>query len=98
MIAGQGAAGYAAALYAARYGLSVTVCGQNFGGETATGGIIENYPGWPQIDGFDLMLKFKEQAANGNAETLESDVTSVERGDERFTSSLADGTLVRSGA
>jgi len=63
MIAGQGAAGYAAALYASRYGLSVAVCGQTFGGETATGGIIENYPGWPQIDGFDLMLKFKEQAA-----------------------------------
>jgi thioredoxin reductase (NADPH) len=98
MIAGQGAAGYAAALYAARYGLSVAVCGQDFGGETATGGVIENYPGWPQIDGFDLMLKFKEQAASNNVEILESDVTSIERGDDCFTSSLADGTLVRSSA
>ena len=54
MIAGQGAAGYAAALYAARYGLTLIVCGEAFGGETATGGMIENYPG-PGI------VKFKEQ-------------------------------------
>lgn len=98
IIAGQGAAGYAAALYAARYGLSVAVCGQTFGGETATGGIIENYPSWPQIDGFDLMVNFKEQATTSKAEILESDLTSVERGDDCFRSVLADGTIVRSGA
>lgn len=48
LIAGQGAAAYAAALYAARYQMSTIVIGEIFGGETATGGIIENYPGYPE--------------------------------------------------
>ena len=61
LIAGQGAAAYAAALYAARYRLETLVVGERFGGETAIGGTIENYPGYPQIDGFELMLKYKEQ-------------------------------------
>ena len=98
MIAGQGAAGYAAALYAARYGLTLIVCGDTFGGETATGGMIENYPGWPGIDGFDLMVKFKEQVAANSVEILESDLASVERSDDCFRSSLTDGTQVRSRA
>ncbi len=62
LIIGQGAAGYAAALYAARYQMRTIVIGEMFGGETATGGLIENYPGYPEIDGYDLMLKFREQA------------------------------------
>ncbi len=62
MIVGQGAAGYAAALYAARYQIKPIIFGAHFGGETATGGLIENYPGYPEIDGFDLMLKFRDQA------------------------------------
>ena len=42
MIVGQGAAAYAAALYAARYQVKTIMFGANFGGETATGGLIEN--------------------------------------------------------
>ena len=58
LIAGQGAAGFAAALYSARYQMRTIVLGDTFGGETATGGNIENYPGFPEIDGFELMMKF----------------------------------------
>jgi thioredoxin reductase (NADPH) len=98
LIAGQGAAGYAAALYAFRYGLSLVVCGEQFGGETATGGLIENYPGWPGIDGFELMAKFKEQVTTDEIEILDSNVTSVERARDAFESTLADGTVLRSRA
>ena len=45
-------------MYEARYQMKPII----FGAETATGGIIENYPGYPEIDGFELMLKFREQA------------------------------------
>ena len=45
----------------ARYQMKPIIFGAIFGGETATGGIIENYPGYPEIDGFELMLKFREQ-------------------------------------
>ena len=41
LIAGQGAAGFAAALYAARYQMRAIVVGERFGGETATGGNVD---------------------------------------------------------
>ncbi len=62
IVAGQGAAGFSAGMYAARYQMKPVIIGAMFGGETATGGLIENYPGYPEIDGFDLMLKFREHA------------------------------------
>ena len=37
LIAGQGAAAFAAGLYAARYQIRPVVVGEMFGGETATG-------------------------------------------------------------
>ena len=40
LIVGQGAAAFAAALYAARYQMKTIVIGEMFGGETATGGLI----------------------------------------------------------
>jgi len=46
--------------------LKPVIIGAMFGGETATGGLIENYPGFPEIDGFDLMLKFREHAEKYN--------------------------------
>ena len=57
LIVGQGASGYAAALYAARYQMKPVIFGATFGGETATGGLIENYPGYPEIDGESLRAR-----------------------------------------
>jgi thioredoxin reductase len=74
------------------------MCGESFGGETATGGMIENYPGWPGIDGFELMAKFKEQIASDNVEILESNLASVASDDDHFASRLVDGTVVGSRA
>ncbi|MBI2463389.1 NAD(P)/FAD-dependent oxidoreductase [Candidatus Peregrinibacteria bacterium] len=52
IIIGSGAAGLSAAVYAARYRLKLLVIGENFGGETALAGRIENYPGFKAVDGF----------------------------------------------
>ena len=60
IIGGQGAAAFSAGMYAARYQIRPVIIGESFGGETATGGLIENYPGYPEIDGFELMMKFRE--------------------------------------
>ena len=77
LIAGQGAAGFAAALYAARYQIRPVIFGATFGGETATGGLIENYPGYSEIDGFDLMMKFREQAEKYEVPIVDEDVVSI---------------------
>jgi thioredoxin reductase (NADPH) len=45
IILGGGAAAYAAAIYASRYNMKALVIQEEFGGETATAGPIENYPG-----------------------------------------------------
>ena len=94
LIAGQGAAGFSAGLYSSRYQLETLIVGEQFGGETAIGGIIENYPGQPDIDGFDLMVKFKEQVDNLNTPTAYSNLKSLEKRDESFRAVLEDGTQV----
>ncbi len=79
LIVGQGAAGFSAALYAARYQMKAVVFGDKFGGETAIGGAIENYPGFPSIDGFDLMLKMREQVEAYGVEIVDEKVDALTR-------------------
>ena len=80
IIIGSGAAGLAAAIYAKRYKMEILVIEGEFGGETATAGTIENYPGIKSIDGLDLMKTMQEQAKEysvvfekGKAEKITSD-------------------------
>ena len=91
LIIGQGASGYAAALYAARYQLRSIVFGATFGGETATGGLIENYPGYPEIDGLDLMFKFREQAEKYEVPIVSEDIVKLGFGDNCFEATTDEG-------
>lgn len=78
LIIGSGAAAYAAAIYARRYNLSVGIVEKSFGGYTAVAGIIENYPGTPKMDGFELMQKMQSQAVEElGAEIIEGEATIV---------------------
>ena len=77
VIAGQGAAGFAAGLYAARYQTKPVIIGETFGGETAIGGSIENYPGYVDIDGFDLMMHFRQQVEKYDVPIVDDKVTKV---------------------
>ncbi len=77
LIVGQGAAAFAAALYAARYQMKIIVIGEMFGGETATGGLIENYLGYPEIDRYDLMMKFREQSEKYEVSIVDSTLSST---------------------
>ena len=95
LIAGQGASAYAAALYSARYQQDTVIVAEQFGGETATGGLIENYPGVPDIDGYDLMLKFKEQTDALDVPLLTSNLSHVRPENGHFTCELEDGSVVK---
>ena len=90
-IIGQGAAAYAAALYAARYQIKPLILGASFGGETATGGLIENYPGYSEIDGFDLMMKFREQAEKYEVAIVSEDAVSIARSGDCFEIATSEG-------
>lgn len=79
IIIGSGAAGFGAAIYSGRYRMKSLVIGKEFGGETAKAGVIENYPGFQAIDGFDLMDTMKQHAKHVGAEMLDGEVTSITR-------------------
>lgn len=67
IIIGGGAAGLSAAVYTERYLMKTLVLeGPEPGGETSNAWIIENYPGIPHIEGFDLVEQMKKQAESEN--------------------------------
>ena len=91
LIMGQGAAGFSAGLYAARYQLKSLIFGETFGGETAIGGQIENYPGYTTIDGFDLMLKMKEQVEGYGVQIMNEDVEALAQREDCFEATTPSG-------
>lgn len=54
IIIGAGPAGMTAAIYAKRKGLSFIIIGDNTGGQMSKTGIVENYPGYMNINGPQL--------------------------------------------
>lgn len=61
IVIGGSAAGVTAAIYAARRNLNFLVVTGDVGGEVATSGEIENYPGFKHTDGMELTQKLQEQ-------------------------------------
>ncbi len=93
LIIGQGASAYAAALYATRYQIKPIIFGAVFGGETATGSSIENYPGIPEIDGFDLMMRFREQAESNDGPIVDENIVSAARMEDCFQVTTDSGEV-----
>lgn len=79
VIIGSGMAGLSAALYTSRYELSTTVIGAEFGGATSSAWIVENYPGYKAIDGYDLMIKVKEQVEAIGAKVVTDKIEAIEK-------------------
>lgn len=90
LIIGSGAAGLAAAIYSGRYRMKTAVISKEFGGESTLAGKIENYPGFMEIDGFDLMLKMREQAERLGVDFVDAEVTALNRQEHCFEATLHD--------
>ncbi len=80
IIIGGGPAGYTAALYGARAGLSVLVIEKMaVGGQMTLTGDIDNYPGFEEgIDGFTLGMKMQQSAERFGAKTEYDEVIAVD--------------------
>jgi alkyl hydroperoxide reductase subunit F len=61
IIIGAGPAGMTAALYCRRKGLQTLLLSKDFGGQANWTTVVENYMGFMEIEGPDLMDRFKEQ-------------------------------------
>lgn len=86
VIIGGGPAGLSAAIYAARAGLQPLVfAGSPPGGQLMLTSEVENYPGYRDILGPQLVETFRNQAKAFGTEIIDSNVTSVDFSKRPFT-------------
>jgi len=109
VIIGSGPAGYTAAIYAARADLHPLLFEGFFsgtaGGQLMTTTDVENYPGFPDgIQGPELMIRFREQAAKFGTDILTEDVNQVDLSSRPFkvigskTEVEAESIIIATGA
>lgn len=84
IIIGGGVAGYSAAIYAARFNLKTLVLAERLGGSLQDTHVVENYPGYRSISGYDLMKKFEEHVKDYKVEISEEEVVDVKKKKENF--------------
>ncbi|MGN0159469.1 MAG: thioredoxin-disulfide reductase [Brotaphodocola sp.] len=80
VIIGSGPAGLAAAIYAQRAKLNTLVIEKEMmsGGQVLTTYEVDNYPGLPGINGFDLGMKLRRHAEQLEAVFIEDEVQRIE--------------------
>lgn len=89
-IIGGGPAGISAGIYAARFKLNAILISNSLGGTAQSAHLIENYPGFGAISGFELMQKFREHLKTFEIPILEKHVYSVSRENDLFVLNLND--------
>jgi len=82
VIIGGGPAGLTAAIYTARARLKTLIIEKaGCGGQMAITDLLENYPGFSGINGFDLAAKLEAQARDFGAEITYDEALSIEDGE-----------------
>ncbi len=86
IILGSGPAGLSAAIYAKRAELDVLVIEKNFvsGGQVLNTYEVDNYPGLPGINGFDMGMKFREHADRLEVPFVSDEITKIEKTEDGY--------------
>ena len=107
LIIGSGPAGYTAAIYTGRAGLNpVLYSGMQPGGQLTITTEVENFPGYPNgVDGTQMMMDMKEQAARFGADIRDGSIEKIDFSsrpyhltDERGNEIKADTVIIATGA
>lgn len=95
VIVGGGPAGLAAGLYAAR-GMHRSLLLEKgvVGGQIALTDLVENYPGVPSINGFDLADTMLKQAESYGLETRYEEVSGIEQSDRKWKIKTSEGAVL----
>ena len=95
VIVGGGPAGLAAGLYAARARRKTVLLEKGvIGGQIALTELVENYPGVPSVNGFDLAQTMLKQAESYGLETQFAAVTALEQEGKRWLVRTAEDEYV----
>lgn len=100
LIIGSGPAGLAAAIYAQRARLSTLVLEKEYisGGQVVNTYEVDNYPGLPGINGFELGVKFREHADRLGAKFLTAEVKDIIIEETVKKVATSEGTISGQGA
>jgi thioredoxin reductase (NADPH) len=99
IVVGAGPAGMTAAMYAGRSMLKTVVIERGAaGGELLNTELIEDYPGFERVLGWELAQKFERHARKFGAEFRTANVLAIKRIDDGFECECDDGTLYRAPA
>ncbi|HEX2954159.1 MAG TPA: FAD-dependent oxidoreductase [Bacillota bacterium] len=79
IIVGAGPAGMTAGVFTARKGLKTLVISKDIGGQVNWTTVVENYMGFKEINGPELMSKFEEQMKGNHLSYKQDEVALVER-------------------
>lgn len=96
IIIGGASAGLSAAIYAARKKLNFVVLTEKTGGQSLLTNKIENYPGFEEISGFELVKKMESQAKKYGAKILEGEeykVLKIEKAGKNFCVYTKNGKI-----
>jgi len=94
LIIGSGPAGYTAGVYASRAMLEpILVQGIEPGGQLTTTTEVENYPGFTEVQGPDLMIKMQEHAQAMGCEIIGDIITDLDLSKRPFTAKGDSGTI-----
>ena len=96
LIIGSGPAGYTAAIYASRCGLSpIEYCGLQPGGQLTQTTEVENFPGYPQgVDGNQMMMDLREQAERFGTDIRDGEIVKVDFSKAPYLCTAEDGTEI----
>ncbi|MBF0451119.1 MAG: thioredoxin-disulfide reductase [Candidatus Magnetomorum sp.] len=100
IIIGGGPGGMTAGIYAMRATLKTMLIEKGaYGGQMTMTDMVENYPGFDSINGFDLSQKFFDHAKKFELETLQQEVVSViPQADNGYMVTLSNGQTYTSHA
>ncbi|MFC1647849.1 NAD(P)/FAD-dependent oxidoreductase [Nanoarchaeota archaeon] len=92
IIIGAGCTGFAAAMYSGRFDMKTLVLGSELGGTIIKTDIVENYPGFKKLSGYELAENLKQHALEYDIDMKEEKVTNVKKEGEEFLVTTAKET------
>ncbi len=94
IIVGGGPAGISASIYAARKKMNFLLVSRDIGGQVLTSGNIENYLGFSEVDGVQLVERMIEHMNRFKIAPLSDEVTAIEKMGKGFRLRTLSGKIL----